>query len=363
MFLLIPGSMQKNLPVLYKIAFFILLAALPLNHVQAEEASIVRWYRSNSSGMALEFLQSRLVALRNEYSLSVEYISSDYVHSLLPPSLLGYYQNNYTVEFRTLFLNGQEHRKQWIFRDRNNTVRLNASGRGEENFSVIELINQRGQVERELRFELDESEWELRFFYNGSDIVYVDSFYKENFESDSVHFSRDYYLYTRSGFLRGIERTVYEQEEIELSRLVFPRLDSSAFESYIHGIVYTTPFLQNISAASAVRINYFVDNRGRVTSEIWYDEEDQVVGEFSNTWSNERLMSVLWQSHSDERLVEYEYDNEGSRISERNYRNGLLERTVTFSGSREVEEIYMSGRLILRAIWEDGVRISEERIR
>jgi len=74
-------------------------------------------------------------------------------------------------------------------------------------------------------------------------------------------------------------------------------------------------------------------------------------------------MSVLWQSHSDERLVEYEYDNEGSRISERNYRNGLLERTVTFSGSREVEEIYMSGRLILRAIWEDGVRISEERIR
>ena len=356
--------MPKNLPVLYKIIFIFLLSFLFLSYLPAQEApNIVRWYRSNSSGMALDLIASRLVALRYEYSLSVEYIPSGYAATFIPPSLLSYYQSSYNVEFRTLFFNGQEHRHQWIYRDRNNIVRLNASGRGEGDFTVIEINNQRGQLEREFRFELDSSEWEFRFFYNEADLIYIDSYYKENSESELVRLTRDNYIYTRSGSIRGIDRTVFGQEGIELSRLSFPRMDNVLTDDFIHGIVYTSSFLQNISVATAVRINYIVDNRGRVTSEIWYDEEEQIVGEFTNVWTNERLMSVLWQSAYDERLVEYSYDNDGNRISESNYRNGILERTVAFSGNREVEEIFLSGRLILRAIWEDGIRISEERIR
>jgi hypothetical protein len=32
-------------------------------------------------------------------------------------------------------------------------------------------------------------------------------------------------------------------------------------------------------------------------------------------------------------------------------------------GSREVEELYMNGEVMLRALWEDGRKISEERVR
>jgi len=81
-----------------------------------------------------------------------------------------------------------------------------------------------------------------------------------------------------------------------------------------------------------------------------------------NTWVGDRLQSVVWKAADDERLIEFEYDNDGNRISEKYFRNGLLERSVVAQGGQEVEELYMSGRLVLRAIWENGVKISEERI-
>jgi hypothetical protein len=73
-------------------------------------------------------------------------------------------------------------------------------------------------------------------------------------------------------------------------------------------------------------------------------------------------MSALWRSIDDERLIEFEYDNDGNRIVERNFRNGILERSVTAQNGMDIEEIFMNGRLVLRAFWEDGVKISEERI-
>jgi hypothetical protein len=88
-----------------------------------------------------------------------------------------------------------------------------------------------------------------------------------------------------------------------------------------------------------------------------------MIGEMKNTWSQDRLLSVHWTSGDDDRLTEYEYDGGGDRILERNYSKGLLERIVKQEGDREVEEIYMNNRIILRAIWEDGRKISEERIR
>jgi hypothetical protein len=72
---------------------------------------------------------------------------------------------------------------------------------------------------------------------------------------------------------------------------------------------------------------------------------------------------VHWKSGDDERLTEYEYDSAGDRMLERNFNRGILERTVRSTGNRDIEELYMNGRIVLRAVWEDGRKISEERIR
>jgi len=70
----------------------------------------------------------------------------------------------------------------------------------------------------------------------------------------------------------------------------------------------------------------------------------------------------LWKSPGEERLVEYDYSSDGSRIAERNYRQGELERSVTARDGIDTEEIFLNGRLVLRAFWENGLKISEERI-
>jgi hypothetical protein len=36
---------------------------------------------------------------------------------------------------------------------------------------------------------------------------------------------------------------------------------------------------------------------------------------------------------------------------------------IRTSGDREIEELYMDDRVILRAVWEKGRKISEERVR
>jgi len=60
--------------------------------------------------------------------------------------------------------------------------------------------------------------------------------------------------------------------------------------------------------------------------------------------------------------TEYDYNAAGEIIAQRDYNNGILERQVLIQGRREVEELYINGVIVLRAIWENGVKISEERI-
>jgi antitoxin component YwqK of YwqJK toxin-antitoxin module len=95
---------------------------------------------------------------------------------------------------------------------------------------------------------------------------------------------------------------------------------------------------------------------------VWKDGDGAVIGELRNTWSGDRLMSVLWKSETDERLIEYEYDSGNNRIAERNYKQGVLERSVVSKDGKETEEIFMNGKLILRVLWENGRKLSEERV-
>jgi hypothetical protein len=127
--------------------------------------------------------------------------------------------------------------------------------------------------------------------------------------------------------------------------------------------VVSSEFFDDVILNSGDRILYTTDARGRVISEVRRDEQDKVLGEIINSWSGDRLTSILWKSEGEERLIEYGYNASGDRVLERNTRNGALERVVRRDGDREVEELYMNGEVILRALWEDGRKISEERVR
>jgi hypothetical protein len=111
-------------------------------------------------------------------------------------------------------------------------------------------------------------------------------------------------------------------------------------------------------------ISYSLDSRGRILSEISKDEEGKTIGELRNSWTGDRLEAVAWKSGDDDRRIEFEYDKDKNPTAERNFRKGVLERTVTADGDNEneIEEIYMNGVLILRAYWENGLKISEERV-
>jgi hypothetical protein len=113
------------------------------------------------------------------------------------------------------------------------------------------------------------------------------------------------------------------------------------------------------------RVIYTTDSRGRVLTEQRLDENEDILAEIRNTWSGDRLSAVLYTSGEgeEERLSEYEYDPDGKRTVERNYNKGVLERVVRSEKERDVEELYMNGKLILRAVWEDGRKVSEERVR
>jgi len=166
----------------------------------------------------------------------------------------------------------------------------------------------------------------------------------------------DSYRYARSGSLRAIDRTIHEGAG-ERSRIGFPALSPR-----ITGI-YTSVYFLGAGNLEGLTISHNLDSRGRVLGEIAKNEEGKTIGELRNTWSDNRLMVAEWKSGEDERRFEFEYDKDGKPLVERNFRRGVLERVVTIEGDNEIEEIYMNGILILRAYWENGLKVSEERVR
>ena len=443
----------------------------------------VQWYRSNASGMQLELSSSKLAALRNEYSLSTE--GANLMDT--PELIREYYEDAFTVELRTLYKDGKTFRLQWLFRDIEGAVRLVASGNGPRfgmpeiklddedaeaplGSGFIELQNGDGAVTLERRFDDDASEWELRFFYENTILVKVETWFKpapapvpqeivevddneapieigeddndipysddlalpeittpeheadtlqdatllgnldtveeENTSTENISVENipaenartentrtentpeentatevpvimsvpefaiaytDHYRYNRSGGIRAVERVFGEGADaaVNAARVAFPRLgpDISATEEL--GVIATIQlpeFLWDTRSLEGIKITYSLDERGRVVNELWTDEEGTVVGEYQYTWAGDRLASLLWITEDEERLVEYDHDAEGKRIAERNFRQGVLEREVRTEDGIDIEEIFLNGRLVLRAQWEDGLKISEERI-
>jgi hypothetical protein len=369
------------------------------------------WYISNAGGMALEPAYSRL-ALRGTYALSVgEAFFAD-----LPERLWDYYDPSYRIELRCLYEEGIISRRQWSFRDAAGIPRLVAVFDGDAS-GFIELYNQDRLITEAHQMPGDGSDYITLYTYNKTFLIRAETRLftppppvdppEGELETTAVSKALealpgalpleppadtegktetlwiDYYRYTRSFALRGVERRFHRtppvlpaQDQKEEGKLLaedpepvlirFPQLILGVWaenEFVKPGSVFNSEFFEDVIINSGDRILYTTDERGRILSEVRRDENDKVLGEVKNTWAGDRLVSVLWKSETEERLIEYAYDGAGDRIVERNFRDGLLERTVRRDGDREVEELYMNGAVILRAFWEDGRKVSEERVR
>ena len=395
LFPLIQNVMRKNLQVLTErllplVLFAAFFAAAGSGYAQEPPSrqplrQSIRWYRSDASGMPLEHIPSRLAALRNEFSLSIERVNPALIPQLLEP----YFDESFIVEQRILFERGVESRQQWIFRDPRGIARLVSSGNNalfgrdeyENRAGFIEIRNSAGESIREIRFERDLSQWEFRFSYQAGLLLsaetwfkaapdaappdeYYDAYAVENEPPVLVHIYTDFFRYSRFGSLRSIDRIIHEAGGIDLPRISFPHIRTAVAagdQMIVQSFVHNSGFLADIAAPANTRITFSVDGRGRVLTETWKNEDDEITGEFTNTWSDDRLLSVVWISGDEERRVEFDYDSGGDRIAERNFRNGILERRVSSRNGLDVEELFMSGALVLRATWEDGLKISEER--
>ena len=95
-----------------------------------------RWYRSNAGGMPLEEHHSKLAALRNEYALAVIFAHNDELPEFLAP----YYEDDYNLEIRALYSNGEQIKTQWLFKDKKGITRLNAVFLEKHAVEIIEKI-------------------------------------------------------------------------------------------------------------------------------------------------------------------------------------------------------------------------------
>jgi hypothetical protein len=382
-----------------KPAFFLSVCLLGVFPAPAQEnggnfpVRAARWYRSNAGGMTLEEVPTRVVALHNEYALLIDYARP----ADMPPMLRSFYRDGYTIEFHALYTGGKESRRQWIFRDAQRVARLvsvlnqdreappppREPSSGENNdaeaapgsdpptgrapWGFIEIYNEDYRIIEEYMFSDDGEETIIVYAYRGGLLVKAEGRRKmADGPEEGVKTFTDDYRYNRSASLRSVERLYHEEIEAVPVRLAFSNriLDAAKEKDFIgEKLASDSAFFGSFDVKPGYRIVYTTDERGRILTQSLLDSEDNTVWIIQNTWTGNRIASSLKTGDGDEQLIEYEYNDRGDRIVERNVHNGILERMVRAEGGREVEELYMNGEIVLRAIWEDGRKISEERIR
>ena len=377
-----------------------------------------RWFRSNAGGMTLEEMPSRLAAIRNTYSLVIDYISSDELDSLLAP----FYYDDYIIEIRVLFEDGEERRRQWIFRDRFGVARLNAVFQYQEIEVVqeldppdqdesedipiadetedvliadesedvpttldpeipedsviitriipvgfIEIFDENGRIAEDYLFSDEGEETRISFFYNENLLIQAEMERKISGEEDGYEkIFTDYFRYNRSFSLRNVERVFHEAVNLEPVLLSFP---SRALEAAanVHFLQEQTPifpaFFGDHLAGAEYRILFDTDSRGRILTQTMIDAYETVIWVITNTWLDDRILSIEKVEGDNVMQTEYQYDSQGDLVVQRDYNNGVLERLVRIDGQNETEELYLDGVLVLRAFWEDGRMIHEERVR
>jgi len=380
-----------------------------------------RWFRSNSGGMPLEEMQSRFTALRSQYALAINYVSNEE----LPEYLIPYSDEKYKVEVRILYKKGEQIRTQWILRDEKGNTRLNAVFIEPEqepeikqevvSEEVMELIIAEEKEIVDLALEAEESKEELnkeepkeeakpvikkniktrkgfieiynenlflksefKFFEDGriekteytlkdNFLVTAEYFMSNNTENDFKLFYIDHYRYNRSYYLRGIERIFHKGGVLDEPVLVaFPKriMDSIEKDVFIGEKINVYPeYFKDEYVSEGFTIIFDTDERGRILGQTLYDDEDNVIWTIKNTWKGNRIVKTLKTEGDTVLSAEFVYNSEGDKVLERDFKDGVLERVIITEGKTEIEELYMNDIVVLRAVWEDGRKISEIRVR
>ncbi|MCL2800916.1 MAG: hypothetical protein FWD28_04075 [Treponema sp.] len=325
-----------------------------------------RWFKSNAGGMVLEEVQSQFIALRSEYALVI-----DNVHFIeMPEYLTSYYTEDFLIEKRTLFKNAKEIRVQWIFREKNGNTRVNAVFFENDIKGFIEVFDQDYFLIYEYRFLDDGGINKIEYEFNNN--LLISAVFSEWEDGDNyIKKYADYFRYNRTLSLRSAERIFYSDVQIqtdkenEIARITFPRNIEAAKENlFISERVNLYPeFFGIIFIESDSRMVFETDDRGRILRQILYNNEDKIIWTINNTWENNRIISTVKTEGDIVLSAEYKYNNAGEVISEANYKNGALERIIRIEGNYSIEELYMNNTAVMRAVWEDGRKISETRIR
>jgi hypothetical protein len=261
--------------------------------------------------------------------------------------------------------------------------RETGTARAEGRLPFIELYSPEYLLTELFQILASGERYSTRYRYSGGVLVASET------RLDGELLWSDEYRYTRNYKLRGVERRyaekkVPEKEPVEdtgenaseesssgeageqsdsLVRLRFPpRGVSFISPESPYDYRLRTGALRDVFMTEAVTIRYNTDGQGRVIYEEHLDGDGKQTASLTNEWSAERLLSVTWNSGGVSGKVEFDYTQNGENGGERNYRNGVLERKITRDGNREIEELYRNGRPILRAVWEDGRKITEERL-
>lgn len=352
-----------------------------------------QWFRSNSAGMALEEIQSRFGALRYPYALAIIYVSDDEI----PEFLSSYFKEDYYVEVRILYKNNEQLRTQWIFRDEEGNTRLNAVILEPDSDIALQQAVLKEEDEEEINNEeiavlkdiksrngfieiFDKKTFlssEYRYFEDGK-VEKTEYVLKDNMLISAAYFvsiknNKDFkpsytdnYRYNRSLSLRHIERIFQDDMSLVPAKVSFPRriMDSLKTGVAINEKINLYPdFFGNIIVNAGYRMDFNIDDKGRILGQTLYDEENNLVWAIQSVWKDNRIVSTTKTEGETVLTAEYAYNKAGEILSEKNYKNGVLERVVFADGDKEIEELYMNNAVVLRAVWEDGRKISETRIK
>jgi len=355
-----------------------------------------RWFRSNAGGMAIQEMNSRYAALRNEYALAIDIAHQDEI----PEYILPFYNDNFTPEIRILFKNSGLLRTQWILKDNEARTRVNAvffskakekteqltedtelseiNNEQEENFleiassyfkeGFVELYDEKYSLISEYKYFENGNKNKIDHEYNKNLVIVSTVMDWEEINKEYSVVYKDFYYYNRSLSLRTIERIFFKDMLIndDSVKITFPRRIMDALNiPFIEKqkLNIYPDFFGDIFVIAETKIIFENDDRGRAIKQTYYDENDDIIWTIENTWSNDRIVSTKKKEGDIELIAEYEYDSSGNRIAERNFKNGTLERVVYSNEKTDIEELYFNNILVLRAVWEDGRKISETRIR
>jgi len=250
----------------------------------------------------------------------------------------------------------------------------NADSKNDPKKGFIEIYDENNMLASDYRFSDDGTKDKIEYYYkNGAVIRAVSLSWNENEEGGNYRETHtDYFYYNRSSFLRAMERVFSKDQEISTSRdpvrISFPVniLAAAKSELFIGEKQNAYPeFFGDLFVTKDSRLKYTTDERGRILTQTLYsgEKDDDIIWVIKSMWSGDNIASMVKTEGDVELTAEYEYDSSGDRVVERNIRNGVLERLVKTEGKKDIEVLYLNNVAVMQAVWEDGRKISETRIK